>query len=763
MKTSRRNVLAVSIASILGGGPLLPVTSHAAGESLALEEIIVTAQKREENLQNVGISVTAFTQDQMRGFGFNQATDISAQTPGLSVAQAGAGVVNAFSIRGVTQSDFAGVHEGPVAVYVDEAYISQNIVTNFSMYDLARVEVLRGPQGTLFGRNATGGLVNFVTARPSQDFDAYAEVMYGSKNRLRVEGAVGGGLTDTVSARLSAVSNTSDGLIKNRIGKDGQAANDYSVRGQLLVEPSDVLSILLKGQYSKDDSDRGNYFHRVGYNGEFLPPPDTDFFGYRSVDESDPWTGAWDYPGFNKTEITQFTARMDWEMLDRLTLTYVGDYQDIDGNYGEDSDVSPANVFNYTQTSKVKQWSQEVRLAWQGDRANVVGGLYYLNIDGDYSEDALVFGQEDFDWSEAFYGIPEPGGYNLVGSSPQTTETWAAFGQMDYDITDQMKLTAGARWTDDKKDYHFKQGWTNVDGLWVFFEGVEGPGDIPYFDFKDNYSNGDWSGKVQLDYRPNDDLLWYGSINRGIKAGGFNAPVDASGLIGLNEFGQYIPFDQNNDAMQYDSEVLTSYEAGFKSTLFDGRARFNASAFYYDYADNQIFNMFGLTQVVFNSDGEMWGGELEFAASPLDGLDLMLGASLLDATVDLPPGIRPDGKTTSDPVVSPKTTLNGLVRYEWSIGGDRSLAVQGDFLWKDKQIFNLSNTPVVKEDSYAVVNASISFSSGDTGLYAMAFVKNLFDEDYRVGAFDTTVSFGSVEGMAGPERWYGVTLGYRWH
>jgi len=759
---NRRKLLALSIASVLGTGSLLPGTTLAAEGSLALEEVVVTAQRRVENLQDVGISVTAFSREQLRGFGFSQATDIVAQTPGLNLAQAGAGAINAFSIRGVTQSDFAGVHEGPVAVYSDEAYISQNTVTNFAMYDLERVEVLRGPQGTLFGRNATGGLVHFVTAKPTQDFDAYAEVLYGSKNRIRLEGAVGGGLSDAVAARVSAVSNTSDGLMKNRIGKDGQAANDWSVRGQLLIEPSEVLSILLKGQYSEDDSDRGNYFHRVGYAGEFLPPPSTDFFGYRSADESDPWTGAWDFPGFNKTDVAQVTAKVDWELLDRLTLTYIGDYQDIDENYGEDSDVSPANVFNYTQTSEVKQWSQEVRLAWQGDRTNVVGGLYYLNIDGKYSTDSLVFGQDDFDWSEAFYGIPEPGGYNLVGVFPQTTESWAVFGQVDYELTDKFKLTVGARWTDDKKDYQFQQGWYNVDGLYVFFEGVNQPGDVPYFDFKDEYSSGDWSGKAQLDYKQNDDLLWYVSINRGIKGGGFNAPVDASGLLGVNEFGQFIPFDQNNDAMTYDGEVLTSYEAGFKSMLFDGLARFNASVFYYDYADNQIFNMVGLTQIVFNSDGEMWGGEMELVASPVDGLDVMLGASLLDATVDLPAGIRPDGKLTSDPVVSPDLTFNGLVRYEWSLAGDKSVAVQSDFFWKDNHIFNLSNTPVVEEGSYAVVNASISYSSGASGVYATAFVNNLLDENYRVGAFDTTASFGSVEGVAGPERWYGLTVGYRW-
>jgi len=335
------------------------------------------------------------------------------------------------------------------------------------------------------------------------------------------------------------------------------------------------------------------------------------------------------------------------------------------------------------------------------------------------------------------------------------------FGQTEFDLTDTLTLIAGARWTEDDKSYDFQQAWLGAEGLYVFFEGA-GPGDVPYFDYQDSLDEGDWSGRIQLNYQPSDDLLWYGSINRGIKSGGFNSPVDATGLLGVNVDEQFIPFDQNNDVMDYDGEVLTAYEAGLKSTWLEGRARFNASVFYYDYSDYQISNFVGVTQTVFNSDGNLWGGEVEIAASPYEGLDLLLGVSLLDSEVDVPDGIRPDGKRTSDAVLSPELTLNGLMRYSWTAFGDGTLSAQGDFSWRADQIFNLSNVPVVREDSFAVVNARFGYDSPGDRFFATVFVKNLLDEEYREYAFDTTGDFGSVEGVAGLDRWYGVTAGIRW-
>ncbi len=739
-------------------GASAPIFAADDGSSL-VDEIVVTAQKREQNLQDVAVSVSAFTGDQIKELNYTDAIDVIGQIPGITVARPGAGAINVFTIRGVTQNDWGPNQEAPVAVYVDEAYISQNYVSNFSLYDLERVEVLRGPQGTLYGRNATGGLVQYVTRRPSQEAEAYVEAQVGSKGRRRVEAAAGGGFSDTISGRLSGVWNENDGLMENAIGPDGQAADDWSARGQLLIEPSQDLSVLIKGQHSQDDSLRGNWYHAAVADGEFAPAPATDFFGYRDADD-DPWTGAWDFDGFVEAEITQATVKVNWQR-DKVGLTYVGDYQDIQHDYGEDSDVSPNQVFHYTQSSDTQQWSQELRADWEGDRTRVVAGVYFLNIDGDYGHDSQVYGQEDVDWSDVFFGIPEPGGYRLVSDFVQDTKTWAVFGQTEFELTDTLTLEAGARWTQDKKDYSFQQAWLGAEGLYVFFEGAA-PGDVPYFDFTDSFNEGDWSGKVQLSYRPNEDLLWYGSINRGIKSGGFNSPVDASGLLATNVDEQFIPFDQDNAAMVYDGEVLHAVEVGFKSTWLDGKARLNASAFYYDYSDYQISNFVGVTQTVFNSDGTLWGGEVEIASSPIDGLDILLGMALVDSEADLPAGIRPDGGTTSESVLAPKWTLNGLVRYGWPVFGEGELALQADFYWKDDQIFNLSNTAVSSEDAYGVVNMSVNYTSPSDTFYASVFAKNVFDEEYREYGFDLSSGFGSCECGPGPERWFGITAGYRW-
>lgn len=741
---------------------VLSTLSHAEDaprRSALIEEIVVSAQKRDESMQDVGIAVSAFSGAQIRELGFAEAIDIVAQTPGLTVARPGAGAINIFSIRGATQSDFAAVHESPVAVYVDEAYISQNVVTNFGLYDVERVEVLRGPQGTLFGRNATGGLLHFVTVKPSQEIEAFGEAQVAAQGRRRLEGAIGGGLAEGVAVRVSGVWNESDGLMKNRIGRDGQAADDWSIRGQILFEPTETFSAWLKAQYSEDDSDRGNYFHRVAFDGAFAPAPATDFFGYRDPDEGNIWSGAWDFDGFKKAEVTQVTLKLDWQLGD-FDVTYVGDYQDIEHAYAEDSDVSPANIFHYSQAEDVQQHSHELRFGWQSDRMRSLVGAYYLNIDGDYIQDSDFFGQTDFDWSEAFFGIPEPGGIRIFSDAAQKTRTWALFGQLDFMLTDQVTLVTGLRYTRDKKSFRFGQAWLDAQGLFLFFENAL-PGDVPYFDFQGRSKSGDWSGKLQLEFRPDNGRLFYFGVNRGIKSGGFNAPVDATGLLGVNEFEQFIPFDQDDGAMSYDGEVVTSFEAGFKLSLFDGLARLNGSAFYYDYDDHQVYNLVGLTQTVFNSSADMWGFELEFAASPVDGLDLLLGVASLDSDVGLPPGVRPDGGVKSRAVLAPKWAFNGVLRYGWQLPGGGNLAVQTDFAWRDDQIFNLSNVPVVAESSYLVANASLGFSGANDSFYARAFVNNVFDKAYREYAFDTTKDFGSVEGVPGLRRWYGITVGYR--
>lgn len=755
-----KQIQGLVLTRLVSLGAMVFSSTLQAFQGVEIEEIVVTAQKRNQNLQDVGISVTAFSSERLKQLGFTDAVDLVSHTPGLNVARPGAGSINAFSIRGVTQNDFAPVHEAPVAVYIDEAYISQTLVSNISLFDLQRAEILRGPQGTLFGRNATGGLLHFVTVKPSQETEGALELQIGEAGRRRLEVAAGGGIYDGMSIRLAAVVNQSHGLMENRIGRDGQAADDFAVRMQLLAEPSDEFSFLIKAAHAKDNSDRGNYNHRVAADGVFLPPPATDFFGYRDLDGDDPWEGAWDFNGFKFTEVNQLTATLSWQPQ-AFTLVSVSDYQSINNRYGEDSDVSPNSIFHFTERHHVEQWSQELRVSWEGDHYRGLVGAYYLKIDGDYGQASLVFGQEDMDWSMLLFGIAEPQGYQLRADDTQSTETGALFTQWDWDLTDSLRLTLGTRWTHDRKSYRFHQAWSAVEGLFVLFENATGP-EIPYVRFRDSSSDGDWSGKLQLDYKANPDWLWYGGINRGIKSGGFNAPVDATGLLAVNGRGQFIPFTQNDALMQYDSEVLVAYELGFKSTVFGGRTRINGAAFYYDYDNYQVYNLQGLTQFVFNAKGSLQGAEIEVATSPWQGLDVQMGIAFLDTEVeDLPTQVQTDGK--GEAVLAPSWTFNGRVRYTWpALGG--TLAAQLDYHWLDDHIFNLSDTPVIRETAYGVLNASVTYTNDGDTTYGTIFIKNIFDKEYRQYAFDVSSEggFGSTEDVSGLERWLGLTLGYRW-
>jgi iron complex outermembrane recepter protein len=719
----RNQVLSRKIASILALAlPTASGTAWAAEQSSLMEEIIVTAQKREESMQNVAISLAAFSGEKMAQLGITSSTDIVTQVPGLKVSASGGGAISTFSIRGVTQNDFAASQEAPVAVYVDEGYVSLNSITSFSLFDLERVEVLRGPQGTLFGRNATGGLVHYITNKPSSTADGYVDLQLGEQGRTRLEGAIGGGLSETVSGRLAGIYDENDGLLENDIGPNTMRRDNYAVRGQLLFEPSSDLKVLLKAQYGEEDAARGGYTHQVALDGDFVSDPDaTDFFGYRDAD-GDPFTISQDFDGYSTSEVTELVGRVDWTRGD-YTLTSLTNFQDITDTYGEDADVSPNDVYNYEQANDVTQWSQEFRLAWETERTRNIIGLYYLNIDGDYGTRQT---------GDAFFGtgVGYPAGTAELVDGQQETETWAVFGQTDISLAELWTLTVGARFNDDSKDFQYES--TDI----YFLQGGD-------FSFSDSLSETDWSGKLQVSYRPKDAWLFYAGVGRGIKSGGFNLPLFP---IAASDF-------------RYDGETLIAYEVGMKSDLTD-KLRFNASVFYYDYSDYQAYSFDGFATFLFNANAESTGAEFELQANPIDGLDIMLGLALLDAEVtDVPGTISATGKET--PALSPDVSFNGLVRYEWpALSG--FLAVQADYGWQDDQNFNLIYTPVVREAAYGVTNARLTYTSEDHAWTASVWVKNLTDEKYRMYSFDTTAFFGAIENVPGPQRWFGGGVTYRW-
>ena len=324
----------------------------------------------------------------------------------------------------------------------------------------------------------------------------------------------------------------------------------------------------------------------------------------------------------------------------------------------------------------------------------------------------------------------------------QKTRSWSAFGQLEYALNERWSVLAGLRYTAEKR---------KLDYLSVDLGGLLPPDANTMYDYDDDISNDNVTGKLELDWRPYDGMLLYGAVSLGTKSSGFNTGMlDETGL-----FGATVRTD-----VPYDEEQLTSYEIGMKTDLFGGTSRLNVAAFYYDYSDYQAFAFVNLNQVIFNTDATIHGMELEFVTSPIEGLDILLGASFLKTTAkDIPlndgSGITRNRRMT----LAPEFSLNGLVRYEWpALSG--FLATQLDFNYQDETYFDIQNHPISRMGSYDVWNAHVSWASSDRRWTVGAFVKNVFEKKYRTYSFDVTNLFGFNQVAWGRPRWAGVSLRY---
>jgi len=731
--------VAASLATVL-------ITGNIAAATTVMEEIVVTATKRAENVQDVGIAITAMTGDQMEALGFTSAQQVTTMAPGVSTVQPNGEANYSIAMRGVANSDFTTNVESPVAVYVDEVYISQMSGTGFMLFDMERVELLRGPQGTLFGRNATGGLVHFLTVKPSQESEGYAKATVGEYSQIKVEGAVGGALGDNASARLSLSYHNNDGYVDNRLGGKLNNADDFAGRFQVLFNPNDNVEVLLNARYATQDIDTG-FFEYVSsvLPGELTPGvpnpiPIPGIEGYFDND-GDIYAGDYNDPGFNDLTTYGFTGTVSWTIGD-INVTSITDFSSVERRYIEDSDASPADFFNFYLTTDAEQFSQEFRLDGTAGDMQWLAGVYYLDIDINDTNGAIT---------DPFIGpAPTPGaeaGLNNPYSS--RLKSISAFGQVEFAIADNVDLILGARIINDDKKFDFETAAVEFfDPDARIFNGDSNLGLLGVIaTYQGDRSDTEFSTRVQLNWVASDDALVYASYNRGVKGGGFNAPI----------FPLAVPYD--DDSMSFDPEVLDALEIGFKTTIMDGRARFNGAFYYYDYSDYQAFNIVGIDTLTFNADAKSKGFELEFLANPVDNLDVVLGLAYNDIDVDLGDG-GPD--TTS--VQSPKWSWNALLRYEWPMQNGGSLAIQGDANYRSKHVFALTALPNQTENGYTLANASVTYTTASEAWAVSAFVKNITGSEYLVQTFDlsTDALFALTEQYYGPPSWWGISLRYRW-
>ncbi len=742
------------IASGLGIALVLSVGA-AAGQTI--EEVVVTAQKREQNIQDVPIAITTLDGYEMKELGFGTAADVQYQTPGLIVSYSSTNAIPNFVLRGVGLNDFTAIQSSPVAIHVDEIFYGNSTLLNFALFDLDRVEVLKGPQGTLFGRNTTGGAVNFFSARPTSEFEAGVDLGYGRFDALTLEGYVSGGLSETVLGRLSAsVTNQGGGPFNHPVHGEIGSQERFAVRGQLLWEVSDRMSAHLTLFGGTEDSEGNQYqglptFKTDGsyevcdpiMRGDLGVSAGCSFnSGDSLIDDGDPFTLQGGVINRDDIAASGAVLAVDYEVSDELMLISVTGYNRADRESQEDADGALDRNIDVGYETDFEQFSQELRLSSSGDSLDWTVGLFY-------STDELDTPLTETDGFDL--------GYNQNHTYLMETDSVAAFVHGEYHVSDQFRVLAGLRYTDE--DRAFSGGTFDVTpagGPSAAGDFVAHSGSVTTAAFLDreiNFSELSWTIGASFDV--SDQVMAYGKIANGFKSGGFIGDITVQSIL----------------EEPYEKETLTSYELGAKSDLLDGRLRWNASLFYYDYQDvilalsvpgAELPDNPGFDPLINENgaDAEVWGFESEIWLVPAEGWDVKLGLTWLDTEtkrIDTSPYDVQERLDGNELVYAPELSGNGLVRYEVPLAGNRLIYGQVDFTTRLDHWAESTNTPISRIEGYTLFNARLGLGEAGGRWSASVWVKNIADEQYSQYVNDLQ-GLGSILVTPGYKRTYGIDL-----
>ena len=473
------------------------------------------------------------------------------------------------------------------------------------------------------------------------------------------------------------------------------------------------------------------------YFGTIVGPDATDCVS-GDADDNNPYTIAHNRIGGFERDALGANLTLNFD-LGGVQLTSISSWSSLDKSYAdEDADGSSADILFFGQTADAEDFSQEFRLVGSSDRLDWVLGAYYLNIRGTYGGEVGFF-------------PGDPGLDALVNNSyTLDTTSYAVFGQAEFALTSELSLIGGLRWTQDDKEFRMA---TPCVGPGCSALGLDDPSIVQGSGYDESVpgarterSSDNWDARLQLTYEPSNDLLLYAGVSRGTKAGGFNAGATAFYAV---------------DEVIFDDEVLTSYEIGFKRTFDSGRGRLNASAFYYDYQDVQVFNQLGPSTVTFNRDGRVYGSDIELQWRFAEGYDLGLGLSFLNTELDpiartniLNGDVFLESQAFTN---APEFSANGSLRREWIIDTN-VLSLQGDFQWVGAHKLNLIDHPATQEDSYGLVNLRSGFGPASGAWEFAVFAQNVTDEEYRVIATPFVDFTGAVVEIYGQPRILGASF-----
>ena len=625
-----------------------------------------------------------------------------------------------------------------------------------STLDVGRIEVLKGPQGTLYGRNATGGAINIISAKPTREVEGYASVTGAEYDTASAEGAISGPLTDTLAGRLSVIYNNQGESFhqyfeSNGNKQDFEDSETKAIRGQLAGE-YDRLDWNLNLSYM--DQDLGNSpFTAIG---GYWNSPDEVFavpcqgalkgcvntLGLNVADsDGDPFTHEFQTSRAGEmridSDVTSANFKLDYD-FDSVSVTSITGYVKQDRDFGDNIWSQPNELFAVVHSEEIEQFSQELR--FNGELGSsvrwIAGGLYWNDT---FKSDNLA---NTVDLLGALAGL-NPATWDV----DQETTAYAGFTSVDWDFGDRWMLTTGLRYSYEETDFKGGSNGTIIDpAAFDAFVGAEldipQGATIPLTYTDDSIDDDRVDYRVALEFRPTDDLLTYASVTSGFKSGGF--------------FGDFT-FD-NVELEPFDSETVTAFEIGAKATMADGKVQLNGAVFYYDYQDIQASVPAGLGFKLDNLDkAQIAGAEIELLTTPIEGLDIRLGAGYLDTEVDDPRAVF-DGNELSN---APKYQFTSTVRYEFPITESLHMAIQGDGKYSDEAYREATNNPWLVTDSYTVVNGRISLLAADGTWEVAAWGKNLLDEEYEQERFAND-TVGMIVALQGNPRQYGVTFNYNY-
>lgn len=753
---------------VLAGGITAPVMAQD-GAGLALEEVIVSARKRDESLQNSPVSAAVFDASALEAGRITDMSEIIGRVPGFVMNNDNITEPNIF-MRGIGTDIESAASNSSIGMFVNEVYMPRAMAFSMDLFDMERVEVVRGPQGILYGKNVTGGVVNFITKKPTQDTEVSLSATAGSDSLKEFEGVLNGALSDTVSGRLSVARRDRDGFAKNTYtGNDVEDKESTSVRGQLLIEASENLEILLSADSSSQEG-TGQWIHMLTPSAHNVP------FQNKNIRK-----GPNNIDGKADADVSGADMRITWAgdtgTLTSITAVRKGEFEylsndagsfipfddlpyDSDGNIDlvdlhfigstgiMASDLNDDYFVNHKEED-VDAFSQEIRWSSNNDGDfNYMVGAYYLKEEIKRTEEQTYF----------FVNFWNQGYEDATTESDNTT--LGVFAELSYDVSEDVNFVFGLRYTDDDKDFEGKRG--NMGNfLGADFTDEDG-NTITSFNYKSSDSWSSVDPSLTVNWQVNDEVFVYATASTGFKSGGWNGENATTAA---------------EAAAPYEEEEAVNYELGIKSELLDNRLRLNATAFFttYDDLQTQQFVVFDVNlpadNIIANAgEAEVKGLEVEFTAllnewwtisGNLASQDGEITGDLISTTLGYNPAcdcsnIRTDTNLKGNDLRrTPETSWSIVNDFSWDMADAGSVNAMIQYSSTDGYHFDNENNPRTKNDDYQVWNASVNWMSADNQWEVSLWGKNLGDEDYFAGKVDV---IGSVLASYGAPRTAGVTV-----